>query len=135
MFQGTTKRVVLVFFAIMTLTGVSSGGCSDGVAGGLKGGDDFDQDDIRASIVKCATAKSPKAVVKIRANTDPSDRTYFVGVNFLDAEGETLDFAALNLDPRTDPGEKAEISEKVDFAMTETDEAGKVASCELDHAF
>lgn len=134
MFQGNAKRVALVFFALMTLTGVSSGGCSDGVPTG-RHGDDFDRDDIRAAIVECATEKRPRAIVKVTANTDPSDRTYFVGVNFLDAEGEKIDSASLKLDPEAEPEEKEEISENVEFPMSEPDKAGKVASCEMDHAW
>jgi hypothetical protein len=127
-------RVVLVGVAFVVLTGVSSGGCSDGVPSG-RHGDVFDEDDIRATLVRCASGSRPSATVKVRANTSPSDRTYFVGVTFLDADGHVVDKAALKLTPQPDADTDEEIAENVKFPMTEPDKANHVASCKVDHAF
>lgn len=130
-----TARIVLVGFAFVVLTGVSSGGCSDGVPSGRHHGSDFDRDDIRAGIMRCASKSRPSAVVKVRANTSPRDRKYYVGVNFLDADGNVVDKAERKLTPQPDSASDEEITAKVTFPMSEPDKVAKVRSCKLDHAF
>ncbi|GGO48570.1 hypothetical protein GCM10012287_23850 [Streptomyces daqingensis] len=124
--------------ALTALAGVLYGGCGggDGVPTGRPGkGDDFDRDDIRVEVVECATEKNPEATVKVTANTSPSDRRYFIGLDFLDADGEVVDTASLKLTPQPDSPDDEEITENVEMPMTESGKAGEVASCEMDHAF
>jgi hypothetical protein len=123
--------------ALMALTGALYGGCGgDGVPTGRPGkGDDFDRDDIRVEVVECATEKNPEATVKVTASTTPSDRRYFIGLDFLDAEGEVVDSASLKLTPQPDSPDDEEITENVEMPMTETGKAGEVKSCKMDHAF
>jgi hypothetical protein len=130
-----TARIVLVGFAFVMLTGVSSGGCSDGVPSGRHHGSDFDRDDIRADVVRCASKGRPSAVVKVRANTSPRDRKYFVGVEFLDADGDVLDKVEQKLTPQPDSASDEEVSANVTFTMNEPDKAAQVESCKLTHAF
>ncbi len=133
--KGQVKRLVLVGFAFVVLTGVSSGGCSDGVPSGRNGGSDFDRDDIRVTVVECANPKHPSATVKVTANTSPSDRKYYVGVNFLDADGNVVDTSERKLTPQPDSASDEEISAEVELPMDDPEKADQVASCEMDHAF
>ena len=121
-----------IFTALLPL--VLLAGCSDGTAGTAKGGDDFDQDDIQVTITDCASKGSPAAVARVTASTSPSDRTYYVGLEFLDSEGNVVDSSSQKLTPESDSGDD-EITAKVKFPMTERKKAGEVASCKLKHAF
>lgn len=135
--QGPAKRLAPVVFALVAVAGFSVGGCSgDGVPGGSRhGGDDFDRDDIQVAVTECASEKRPRATARVTANTSPKDRTYFVGVNFLDSEGEVVDSNAQKLTPEPDSPDDEEITANVEFPMSDSGKAGEVASCEVDHAF
>ncbi|OEV28114.1 hypothetical protein AN219_21255 [Streptomyces nanshensis] len=136
MLHRNARHLGAVFLALVVLTGVSSNGCSDGVPSGRPGkGDDFDQDDIRVAVVECASKKRPSATVKVRANTSPKDRRYFVGVEFLDSKGRVVDSSSQKLTPQPDSPDKDEITANVKFPMSEPKKAGQVTSCKMDHAF
>jgi hypothetical protein len=136
MSPGHAKRRGPAGFALAALAAFSITGCGgDGVAGSPKGGgDDFDRDDITVTVAECASEKRPTVTLKVTANTSPEDRTYYVGVEFLDSDGNVVDSLDKTLDPQSDSGAE-EISEKLEFSMSESDKADEVASCKVTHAF
>jgi hypothetical protein len=136
MSQRISIRLLTVGLVLVAATGVSSTGCSDGVPSGRPGkGDKFDEDDIKVTIVKCASRERARAVVKVTANTSPKDRHYFIGLEFLDSHGSVVDSSARELTPQPDSRDDDEISAKVELPMSEPEKASRVTSCKVDHAF
>lgn len=132
--QRPAKRLAFTVFALGAATGLSGAGCSDGVPSG-RNGDKFDGDDIKVTLVACASKKNSGATVKVTADTSPRDRTYFVGVDFLDSGGDVVDTSARKLTPEPESPDDEKITANVELPMSEPEKAAEVASCEMDHAF
>lgn len=120
--------MALLALALLTACG------GDGSPGTAKRGDDFDQDDIKVAILKCAGDGRPAATARVTANTSPRDRKYFVGLEFLDSKGNVIDSSSQKLTPESDSGDE-EISAEVTFPMSEPEKADRVDSCRMEHAF
>lgn len=137
MLERRAKHISAAVLALVVLTGASGAGCSNGQPGhaGKRDGDDFDQDDIQVTVVRCASKDRPYATVRVTVDTSPKDRQYFVGLEFLDSEGKAVDSSSLKLTAPSGAADKDEFSEKVKFPMHEPGRADEVTSCKMDHAF